>query len=111
MGVKRSYWDEDNLVRRLCYALNIAEQVIKRLAVSGYTDSEELSLTVQPEKVISETAFLLLAASSAIHISEVKTRIQHVAEQLTPHARSKRMLLGVCLEPSIPALIHSFGRV
>jgi len=78
MGVKRSYWDKDNLVQRLCYALNIAEQVIKRLAVSGYTDSEELSVTVRPEKVISETAVLLLAASSAIHIPDVKARIQHL---------------------------------
>src|SRR6266566_4615138 len=110
MDIKRSYWDKDNLVRRLCFALNIAEQVIKRLAVSGYTDSEELSVTVQPEKVISETAFLLLAASSAIHIPEVKTRIQHVAEQLIPHARSKHMLLGVCLEPSL-ALDYSQAHV
>jgi hypothetical protein len=95
------YWNKDYLAQRLCHALNTAEQAIHRLAGNGYSNSKEQSVNVRPEKVISETAFLLLAASSAGHISEVSARVQSVARQLAPYARSRRMLLGVCLEPSL----------
>lgn len=94
-------WDKSDLERRLCHALDIAQQTVERLAANGYTDSIEPSNTIRPEKVISETAFLLVAASTVADHGEVKARIQCVARQLIPHARSKRMLLGACLEPAL----------
>ena len=106
----RAGWDRSDLVRRLCHALDIAKKVVTRLASSGYTDAVEPSLSVRPEKAISETAVLLLAASGAAEDPEVRTRTGALAQLLIPHARSERMQLGVCLEPSLAldfALAHA----
>ena len=94
-------WGHDDLVRRLCSALDIASKVITRLAPNGYTDSTDPSLSVRPEKAISETAVLLLAASRTPDYPEVRRRTSELAQSLIPHARSKRMQLGVCLEPAL----------
>src|SRR5262245_8637998 len=94
-------WDRQDLVRRLCHALDIAKQTVLRLAANGYTDPEEPANCVRPEKVIAETALLLFAASTAGLHDDVNERIQCVARLLVPHARSERMLLGLCLEPAL----------
>ena len=54
-----SLWDQGDLVRRLCHVLDTAARVISTLAPDGYVDAEETDNSVRPEKVISETAFLL----------------------------------------------------
>ena len=97
----RARWDTTDLKRRLCFALDIAKQTIECLAKDGYKDSEVPANNVRPEKVICETAILLYAASAASHHAEVSAAIGTVAKLLIPHARSTRMLLGVCLEPSL----------
>lgn len=94
-------WDENDLERRLCHALEIARQAVTRLAKDGYTDPKEPANSVRPEKVISETALLLYAASTAAHRETVKERIAYVAEVILPFARSERMALGLCLEPAL----------
>src|SRR6266849_7115310 len=101
MGTDQVTWDRSDLVRRLCRALDIARKVVTRLAPNGYTDAVEPSLSVRPEKAISETAVLLLAASGAAQDPEVRSRTSALAQLLIPHARSERMQLGVCLEPSL----------
>jgi hypothetical protein len=94
-------WDRRDLVRRLCHALDIASQAVALLAVSEYAIPGEMREHLRPEKVISETAFLLLAASTASHYPEVKERIDHVAQLLIPSARSDRIRLGMCLNPAL----------
>jgi hypothetical protein len=101
MTTERLYWNEDDLRRRLCHALSISELAVKRLAAQGYSDKDEPGNSVRPEKVISETAFLIAVASTATHSEEVTARINSVAQLLVPHARSERMLLGLCLEPAL----------
>jgi hypothetical protein len=100
METNQVTWDRGDLVRRLCSALDIAKKVLTRLAPNGYTDCVEPSLSVRPEKVISETAVLLLAASGAAD-PDVAARTSALAQMLIPHARSERMKLGVCIEPSL----------
>ena len=56
-------WERSDLVRRLCHALDISLRVVRRLAANGYTDRAEPAANVRPEKVIAETAFLLLGAA------------------------------------------------
>lgn len=90
-----------DLIKRLCRALNIARNAVERLALTGYTDVEEPRLNLRPEKIISETAFLLLAASAYGPDDEVMEHIRSVADVLIPHARSERMLLGACLKPAL----------
>jgi len=94
-------WLPRDLARRLCHVLDVAGQVVERLAREGFIDSVEPGNNVPPEKVVSETAFLLLAASTANRHEHVRTRVEKVARLLIPHARSERMLLGACLEPAL----------
>lgn len=94
-------WDTRDLVRRLCHALEIAAHTIDRLAATGYTDPHEPSNNLRPEKIIAETGLLLLAASTAAHHEDVRAPMAQLAQRLVPYARSDRMLLGICLEPSV----------
>lgn len=94
-------WSTKDLLRRLTHALDVAEQAVERLASNGYTDSRDPSNNVRPEKLISETAFLLVGASTADEQLAVAQRIRRVAKRLLPHARSQRMLFGMCVEASL----------
>ncbi|NYF77831.1 DUF6895 family protein [Granulicella arctica] len=94
-------WDEDDLVQRLCRTLDFAERAIRQLGENGYADSVEQQATVRPEKLIAETAILLLAASKVSDYAAIGPRILRVASLLVPHARSPRMLRGICLEPAV----------
>ena len=94
-------WDERDLIRRLCHALDIAKLAVEQLAPMGYTNAKAPAKNVRPEKILSETAVLLLHASSVATDPEVRMRIMRLAEHLIPYARSERMLLGLCLEPSV----------
>lgn len=91
-------WSTEDLVRRLGHALDIAGQAVERFAVSGYVDRREPSNDFPPLKLIGETALLLVNASIAAGHPDIARRIHNVAEQLLPHARSKRMLFGMCVE-------------
>jgi len=94
-------WSTEDLLRRLSHALDIAEQAVEKLAVDGYTDARDSSNNLRPEKLISETAFLLLSASNVDEHPDVAQRIHRVADRLLPHARSQRMLLGMCMEAAL----------
>jgi hypothetical protein len=98
---RRHAWAEADLVRRLCDALDVADNAIEPLASGGYTDAKEPASNLRPEKVISESGLLLLAASTATQHTEVAARLHKVAERLAPHARSERILLGICTEPAL----------
>jgi hypothetical protein len=78
--------------------LHIARKALSRLSPAGYTDTEDSSLSIRPEKVVAETGLLLLAASTVTD-SDVEGLVGELASQLEPHARSERMLLGLALEP------------
>lgn len=97
----KSRWSTEDLARRLCHSLDIARQAVERLAAKGYTDCQEPSNNLSPEKLISETAYLLFRASAAREWPEIGRCIQSVAESLLPYARGERVLLGMCLEPAL----------
>jgi hypothetical protein len=99
-GVNR-LWSEIDLARRLCNALDVAKNAIDRLAPAGFEDPDEPANDVRPEKVISESALLLLAASTAAHHTEVNDRLRELSAILAHHARSERIMLGICAEPAL----------
>lgn len=103
-------WSASDLARRLCNALDVAEQVVERLAPKGYTDTLASGCSVPAGKLISETAVLLFAASAATHRKDVQSRVHSVARRLIPYARSRQMLLRICLEPAL-ALDHGLAHV
>ena len=94
-------WEESDLVRRACHALDIAKLTVEQFAANGYVHSTDPAKNVRSEKVLSETAILVLHASSIDFYPDVRTRIASLAEYLIPFARSERTLLGLCLEPSL----------
>lgn len=105
----QTLWTIEQTERRLGHALNIAEQAVDCLATTGYRDREESANDIRPEKVISETAFLLLGASTVRNLPGIAARVGTLAEKLAPHARGERMVLGMCFEPSLTldfALAH-----
>ncbi|HXZ58348.1 MAG TPA: hypothetical protein VEG40_12270 [Gaiellaceae bacterium] len=85
-----------DLARRLTRVLDVAQTVVRVLLSTQAAPGEE----PQPEKVLSETALLLLFASrvDASH-RQVHRRIRALAKQLVPHARSDRVLAGITLTP------------
>lgn len=94
-------WDRDDLERRLCHALDVGHRAVARLGLTGYAETNEPDERIRPEKVICETALLLMAASNRGNSDAVRTRIDECARVLLPHARSPRMLLGICMQPSL----------
>ncbi len=104
-------WDEDDLLQRLCHSLDFAEQAIRQLSANDSTGDDSTQCgTIVPEKVIAETALLLLAASNVSSYAAVGPRVLRVASLLVPHARSQRMLRGICLQPSL-AFDYAVGHV
>jgi hypothetical protein len=100
-GIKQCEWDRDDLIRRVCHALDVARPAVERLGSAGYTDPEEPANNIPPEKVVTETALLLFIASRVAFLDEIGVRIQDVAKQLIPHARSERVLTGICTYPAL----------
>ena len=98
---KSGKWEESDLVRRVCHALDIAKLTVEQFAANGYTNSTDPSKNVRSEKILSETAILMLHASSIDSRLDVRSRVACLAEYLIPFARSERTLLGLCLEPSL----------
>lgn len=98
---KPQSWDKADLTERLCHALDIAALAVEHLATSGYSDPNNPQKSIRPEKIISETAILLVAASSVATNGQIDNRVKYLAECLIPHARSKRAMLGLCLEPAV----------
>jgi hypothetical protein len=93
-------WDSADISLRLLGALEVAERAMGRLGAEGYADPESPEADVGPEKVISETALLLLAAGG-VRDRKVRKRVDHLVRLLIPHARSDRVRAGVCLEPQL----------
>jgi hypothetical protein len=91
--------DVADLVTRLCRALDLSERVLIHLLPDGYTDTVTPELSVPPQKAVSETGMLLLAASGARRFPEVRERIDHLISLIEPYARADENLLNIALRP------------
>src|SRR5919108_1200293 len=92
-------WDEGDLIKRLCRALDITKRSVTLFAERGYTDSEVVDNSFRPDKPIAEAAMLVYAASG-INQPSVAERVTALARTLAPLARSKRIMLSMVLHPS-----------
>jgi hypothetical protein len=99
-------WDETNLLRRVTEALAFAERAISTLGSDGYFDADDPAVSVRREKVVGETALLLLAGARISDRAGVRPYIDRLAAQLIPLARSERIKMAMCLQPS---LAHDFA--
>jgi len=94
-------WEQTNLIHRLCHALEIASLTVEHLVPDGFADPKNPSVSIRPEKTITETGVLLHGATLAIAHTEVSERIHRVARQLIPHARNSQIRLGLALNPAL----------
>jgi hypothetical protein len=101
-------WDEDDLIARLCGALDFAACAVRELGACA--DDMERPAGVERERLVAETARLLLAASHVESYAAVGPRVLRVASLLVPHARSQRVLRAICLEPAM-ALEHAAAHI
>ena len=96
--------DRVDLRRRLLRALDLAESVL-----SSVDPPSPLAGIV--EKVVAETAMLLLCASAiADDHPGIAKGVHHVARRLAPLARSDAVLATLCLQPALArdvALAHA----
>jgi hypothetical protein len=101
-------WDEQDLRRRLADSLRVAARAVTLLAPAGHeADTKE---GLQPEKVRSETALLLLASHPVCaEDPELGALHRQIAEALVPYARNERVAALIALEPVVAldhALVH-----
>jgi hypothetical protein len=94
-------WDENDLVKRLCRALDITKRSITLFSERGYVDNEVIENSFRPDKPIAEATMLVYAASGASDYSEVALRINDLTRLLAPLARSKRIMLSMSLHPAL----------
>jgi hypothetical protein len=108
----RSGWDPQDLRRRLALALEIAERAVVVLGTDGYGGDGRDAL--RPEKVLAETALLLVASRPVVADapvdSELGPRHRRLAETLVPFGRNERVAALVTLEPSV-SLEHAFVHI
>src|SRR6187551_325793 len=93
-------WDEADIVRRLCRSLDVTKKSIALFSERGYTDSQIVDNSFRPDKPIAEATMLLYAASGLAHAG-VAERVEEVAAQLAPLARSQRIRLSMALHPAL----------
>jgi hypothetical protein len=100
----REKWTAAELTARLCKVLDFASRAVDCLGTEGFIppDNTEQEEAVRPEKVVAETAFLLLAVHTCTpENNDITTRIHAIATTLVSHARSKKNFLAICLQPAL----------
>jgi len=91
----------DDFARRLSGVLEVAETVV-RVLIAERWESEGDNEEPSREKVLSETALLLLfAARIDESYTPIHQQIKALAGQLAPHARSESVAAGVTLAPRL----------
>ena len=94
-------WAQEDLVRRLCLALDIAMRAIEFLAKDGYRDPQTPEDSFGPDKPIAETAMLLHVTSAVRGHAQVQERLDDLCVLLEPYARSYRTACAIALHPTI----------
>src|SRR3954468_3324107 len=97
-----------DLIARVCRALETGDRALEVLGKEGYSDQAAPGESVSPDKVLAETALLLLATSDAAGQEPlIEERLHQLTRRLVPLARSERVAAGVCLDPG-NARLYSF---
>lgn len=73
--------------------------MVDDFGTTGYRDHELPALSFGPEKVVAESAMLAHVAARAGSAGAVRQRVEALAAQLAPLARSPRVLADLALEP------------
>ena len=100
-------WDSSDLVRRVLIALDIAIQTLGRIVDVDHSNAETATPPksadgLLDEKVVAETAMLLLCAEPIRSLDQrTQERFDVIAALLVPLARKTDVLAAICLEPGL----------
>jgi hypothetical protein len=94
-------WNRNDLVRRLCLSLAVADRAVTHLGETGYRDEDDLEGSFGPDKPLAETAMLLHVARAAADDVEVRSRVDELALRVAALARSHRTACAIALHPTI----------
>src|SRR5687768_6934828 len=103
---KAARWDQSELIRRVLGALEVASGAV-RVLVEGDGGTQHPrpapdAASHLPQKVVAETAMLLLCVEPVQHLDErLRERVETLAQRLVPQARSHDVLAAICLEPGL----------
>ena len=106
-AVTAGRWDDANRLGRLSTTLDFASEAVRSIASDNGIGMESAEspgdgVAFLSEKVVAETAMLLLCASAVEHLDEgIHDRVHSLAAALVPHARSDAVLAAICLDPGL----------
>lgn len=89
------------IASRLAYSLTFAKKALGHLIIDDHPAPEDAPWFVKNEKIIAETAFLIAFSKNKCNYPEVDKAFRELIEVLEPLARSKAMLLNICLKPGL----------
>lgn len=89
------------LADRLANSLDFSKRTIQHLIIDGHSAPEDAPWYVRPEKIIAESAFLLAFTKEGKIYEQVSEAFTDLVELLEPLARSKAMLMNICLKPAL----------
>jgi hypothetical protein len=102
-----SRWDQSDLVRRVIGVLDVASRIVRELGDTAAANAESSrgangDLAQLREKVVSETALLLLCVAPIRSLDErIGERFDEVADFLVSLARGRELLAAICLDPGL----------
>ena len=107
-------WDHSDLMRRVVDVLDLALRMVRSIVDTSSLEPatrarDDGVVRLLREKVVSETAMLLLSVEPLRHRDErIRTRFETIATLLAPQARHDDVVAGICLDPAL-ARDHSIG--
>jgi hypothetical protein len=99
-------WEAGDLVHRVSQVLDFAVQAVQSLPRDGWPEPADAEAKSPPgvlyEKVVAETAMLLVCTASVQHVNEgLRERVGDLLALVAPLARNESMLAGVCVDPGL----------
>jgi hypothetical protein len=108
-------WSHADLTRRVVDVLDLALEMVHSLADTASAPAaatrEQGVAGIMREKVVSETAMLLLCVEPLCGQDErIRERFEAIGTLLAPLARCDDVLAGICLDPAL-ARDHAVGHI
>ena len=100
-ALAQASWPQEDLLRRVAAALNIARRTIETLGLDGYREAGPTEDSFGPDKPLAETAMLLYVVDTIDGPTRKHLRNGELCLALAPLARSPRTALAIALHPTI----------
>ena len=100
-ALTQASWPQQDLLRRVASALNIARRTIETLGLEGYREAVPTEDSFGPDKPLAETAMLLYVVDTIDAPTRKELRHGELCLALAPLARSPCTALAIALHPTI----------